>query len=243
MNNGIVLLKALLLSTSQVNLLRHSKDRKKRRRIIGGMVGALCLYAMLVGFSAAICVGFGKFGLIQAAPTTCALTISALAFIFTLFKTNGYLFNFKEYDMLMSLPFETRTVAGCKFLYMYVKSLPWYLSISLAMLVGYGIYARPPVLVYPAWLALSLFLPVIPMLVASFLGFLIARLSAGFRKTNIVQTILTFAFVLACFGLRFVLEDMFRDDKVQVTLMAASRLGSPPRSPDTACRTACCWSG
>ena len=224
MNNGIVLLKALLLSTSQVNLLRHSKDRKKRRRIIGGMVGALCLYAMLVGFSAAICVGFGKFGLIQAAPTTCALTISALAFIFTLFKTNGYLFNFKEYDMLMSLPFETRTVAGCKFLYMYVKSLPWYLSISLAMLVGYGIYARPPVLVYPAWLALSLFLPVIPMLVASFLGFLIARLSAGFRKTNIVQTILTFAFVLACFGLRFVLEDMFRDDKVQVTLMAASRL-------------------
>jgi ABC-type Na+ efflux pump permease subunit len=84
-----------------------------------------------------------------------------------------------------------------------------------------------------AWLALSLFLPVIPMLVASFLGFLIARVSAGFRKTNIVQTILTFAFVLACFGLRFVLEGMFRDDKVQVSLMAASRLrGSGRREKD-----------
>ena len=46
--------------------------------------------------------------------------------------------------MLMSLPIEARTVAGCKFLYMYIKSLPWYLSISLAMLIGYGVCAAPP---------------------------------------------------------------------------------------------------
>jgi ABC-2 type transport system permease protein len=146
--------------------------------------------------------------MIDAAPVMCALIISVLAFIFTLFKTNGYLFNFREYDMLMSLPFEARTIAGCKLLYMYIKSLPWYLTIAVSMMIGYGIFARPSWTSWPVWMILSLLLPVIPMLCASFLGFLIARISAGFRKTNIVQTVLTLVFIVFCFSLRFIVEDV-----------------------------------
>ena len=224
MNNGMVLLKALLLSTSQRNIYRHTKDKKKRRRIVGNAIGVAWLYAVIVAFSIAMCVGYGKFGLIRAAPTLCALMISALAFVFTLFRTNGYLFNFREYDMLMSLPFESRTVAACRFLYMYVRNLPWYLSVSLATLVGYGIYARPPVAAYPVWLALSLFLPILPMLAAAFLGFLIARISAGFRRTGLVQTVLTMALVILCFSLRFILEDVFRNNRVQAVLRTVSAL-------------------
>ena len=126
--------------------------------------------------------------------------------------------------MLMALPFEARTVAACKFLYMYVKSLPWYLSISFAMLIGYGYFARPAVFVYPLWIILSFFLPVIPMLIAAFLGFLIAKISAGFKKTNIIQTVLTFIFVVFCFSLRFIIEGIFRNDEVQATLEKMSEI-------------------
>lgn len=222
MNKGILLLRTLLLSTSQRNVYRHTTDKKKRGRIVGSTVAAVFMYLMLMAFCVLMCIGYGTMGLIDAAPVLCALTVSLLAFLFTFFKTNGYLFNFREYDMLMSLPFETRTVAACKFLYMYVKSLPWYLSIAIAMLIGYGVYARPSALVYPLWLVLSFFLPVIPMLAAAFLGFLIARISAGFRKTNLVQTVLIMVFVIFCFALRFLLEDMFRNGKVEATLEAAS---------------------
>ncbi len=222
MNKGVLLLRTLLLSTSDRNIYRHTTDKKKRGRIVGSTVGAVLLYLMLMAYSVAMCIGYGKMGIIDSAPVLCALTVSALALVFTFFKTNGYLFNFREYDMLMSLPFETRTVAACKFLYMYVKSLPWYLSISLAMMIGYGIYARPPIAVYPLWLVLSFFLPVVPMLAAAFLGFLIARVSAGFRKTNLVQTVLIMLVVILCFALRFLLEDMFRNNKVEATLEAAS---------------------
>lgn len=222
LNNEILLLKTLLLSSSLRNIYRHCRDEKKRKKIIWSYVGMVILYAMLIGYSIAMCIGYGKFGIINAAPVLCALIISMLAFIFTLFKTNGYLFNFREYDMLMALPFEAKTVAACKFLYMYVKSLPWYLSISLAMMTGYGIFARPSVFIYPLWIILTLFLPVIPMLAASFIGFLIARISAGFRKTNIVQTVLMMIFVLFSFSLRFIIEDLFRNDKVETTLESIS---------------------
>ena len=222
MNKDILLLKTLLLSTSGRNIYQHTTDKKKKRKVIAGIIGMVFLYAMIIGYSIMMCIGYGEYGIIGSAPAMCALIISSLAFFFTFLKTNGYLFNFREYDMLMSLPFEVKTVAACKFLYMYVKSLPWYVSISVAMLIGYAIYVRPSVIVYPVWMILSLFLPIIPMLAAAFLGFIIARISAGFRKTNAVQTILTFIFIIFCFSLRYIIEALIENDKVGSTLESIS---------------------
>ncbi len=219
-----LLLRTLLLSTSQINQYRHTKDPKRRRRVVVNLVGLAVLYAMFLGYGIVTCVGYGELGIIDAVPVLTALALSLLAFVTTLFKTNGYLFNFKEYDLLVSLPFETRTVAGCKFLYMYVKSLPWNLSISLAMLIGYGWYARPGVLVYPLWIVLTLFVPIIPMLVASFAGFLVARVSVGFKKTNIVQTVLTLAFVMLCMSSSYIAGYFFKDDEVFTMLRQVHEL-------------------
>ena len=224
--NSIILLKTLLLSTSQINIYKHTDDAKKRKRIVASTIGAIVLYGMLMVYSVSICIGYGQNGIIESAPVMCALVISLLGFVFTLLKTNGYLFNFREYDMLMSLPFEVRTVAACKFLYMYIKSLPWHLSISFAMMVGYGIYAHPKAVAYPLWIILTFILPIIPMLASAFIGFLIARVSAGFRKTNIVQTVLTFIFVIFCFALRYIIDDMFKENKVAQTLSGISDMST-----------------
>ena len=223
-NNSILLLKTLLLSTSQRNIYKHTTDQKKKRRIVGNTIGVMILYAMIMGYCISMCIGYGTYGLIDAAPVMSALLISALAFIFTFLKTNGYLFHFREYDMLMSLPFEVKSVCACKFLYMYVNSLPWYLSISVSMMAAYGYYVHPAVFVYPVWLILSLFLPLIPMLLAAFLGFLIARISAGFKKKNLIQTIFTFIFILFFFFIRFIIEDVFKNDQVKTTLDITARM-------------------
>ena len=222
MKNNIILLKTLLLSTSRINLLKHTNDPKKSKQARGGIIGVIVIFAMIMFYMVSLCIGYGQYGIIDSVPVMCALTISSIAFFFTVFKTNGYLFNFKEYDMLMSLPLETKTVAACKFIYMYIKSLPWYISISVAMLGGYAYFAKPNILVYPVWIILSLLLPIIPMLLAAFIGFLIARISTGFKKTNIVQIVLTFIFVILCFFSRFFIENMFRDDKVEQTLSGIS---------------------
>ena len=222
MNKSLVLLKTLLLSTSQWNIYKNCKDKKKRGRVVGNAIGMGVLYLMLMGYSIAQCVGYGMMGLESSIPVMCALVISALAFFLTFFKTNGYLFNFKEYDMLMSLPYQPKDIAACKFLYMYINSLPWYLSVSLAMMIGYGIYASASVGVYPIWIILTLFLPIIPMLGASFLGFLIAKLGSGFKNKTLIQTVLTFLFIMLCFASRFFLEDMFRNNKTKEVLTSVS---------------------
>ena len=223
MNSTILLLRTLLLSTSQLNIYRHTNDKAKRRRIVGMAIGYSLLYATLLAYGIVACVGYGSLGVADVIPVLCALSMSVLTFALTLFKSNGYLFGFREYDLLMSLPFPTRTVAACKFLYMYVKSLPWCATISVSMMIGYGLYAHPAVVTYLIWLLLSSLLPIIPMLAASFLGFLFAKVSARFRKAHIIQTVLTFAFIIFCFSLRFVIEGLIGNGEVEQTLETASK--------------------
>ena len=214
-NKLILLFKTLLLSTSSVNIYKHSQDKKKRGRIIGGYIGMFWLYLILIGYCVFTAIGFGYMGLEAMIPAMAAIMICLMAFFFTMLKAGSYLFGFREYDMLMALPFSEKDIVASKFLYMYMKDVPWNMSIAVAMMIGYGLTAHPAWYVYPLWILLSVFLPVIPMLVASFVGYLIARIGTNFRHWKVVQTILTFAFVLLMFSTRFIIEKVFRDNKVE----------------------------
>ena len=217
-NKDVILLKALLNSTSQRNIFRNCHDKKKRGKVIGNLIGFGVLHVMFIVYSAAATIGFGFLGVINEAPVLCAIIISALAFIITLFRTNGYLFAFKEYDMLMSLPFEVKSVVACKFLYMYFRFLPWYADISLPIMVVYGIFKKPAIAVYLLWLVLSLLLPIIPMLIASFFGFFITKISSGFKKKNIVQTILMFVLIIFAFSSQYIIDSFFDSENLEAAL-------------------------
>lgn len=213
-SKNLLLLRTLLTSSSMWNIRKYSRDGKKRGRILGGAIGFAMIFLMLVVYSFFGCFGLYALGLIEVVPVMAALTVSTIAFVFTFIKTNGYLLNFKEYDMLMALPFAPKDVAACRFEYMYLKTLPWFLSVSLPMMVGYGVFAKPFWIAYPIWIILGFFVPVIPMLAASLLGFLIAKVSSGFKKKNLVQTLFTVIFVILAFSLRYIIEAIIRKNQV-----------------------------
>lgn len=210
-SNRNVLLKNLLLATSSRNILKYEKDKSKRSKIIAGYIGFSILYLLLVAYCIAITIGYGEVGLTSAIPVMCAIVLGLLEFVFTIFKTNGYLFAFKEYDMLISMPFTIKKVVSSKFLYMYVKNLPWTASISLSMLIGYAYYTHPGILTYIFWIVLSAMLPIIPMVLAAAVGSLIAGIGSGFRHKNIIQTVLSFIFIIFCFSSRYIFESFAKD--------------------------------
>ena len=179
--------------------------------MIGNLIGYSMLYLMVMAYCVLSAIGLGSVGLIEYMPLLNVVTISSISLIFTFIKSNSYLFGFREYDMIVSLPFSIKTVVGDKFLYMYIKSLPWYISISLSMLIGYGIYAHPAIWVYPVWIILSFVVPLIPMLVASLFGFFFAKISSYFKHWKIVQIVLIFAVMFLAFFSRFFIEDMIKE--------------------------------
>ncbi len=217
-NKTVLLVKTLLLSTSGRNILKYSQDKKKRNQIIGGYVGFGILYVMLAVYSALMSVGYGLYGFAEAIPTLCSLAVAIVAFLFTVLKVNGYLFNFREYELLMAMPFSTKTIAAARFLYMYLKSLPWYACITIPMLVGYGYFARPSVLSCLIWVVFALLLPIIPMVVATLLGSLIAKAGSGVKNKKMIQIVLTFALIILCLCLNFILNAVFKTDDIEVIL-------------------------
>lgn len=210
-NKTGLLLRAMLTSTSGWNVLRYSKDKKRKNQVIGSYVGFAVIFLMLLFLAGANAVGYGMIGLAEAIPELCALALSAVAFLFTLLKSNGYLFGFKEYDMLIAMPFEVKTVVACKFLYMYIKNLIWYIPVSISMLVGYMIYTDASVLKAILWIVLSLIIPIIPTIIASAIGVLIVRIGVSFKYKKAIQMILTFAFILVCMCSRFIIEAIFKN--------------------------------
>ena len=217
-NRTLLLLKTLNRSTSSLNILKTSDDKKKKSKIIGSYVGFGIVYLMVMVYAILISIGYAELGIADKLPLMSGLIICTLAFILTLFKAGSYLFGFREYEMLMALPFSEKTIVSAKFLYMYLKSLPLNMSISVAMLVGYSIFKSPAIYVYPLWLVLSAILPIIPMLVASFCGFLIAKIGTSFKHWKAVQTILTLVFVIFCFSLRFIIEKIVRSGGVSTAV-------------------------
>lgn len=215
----MLLLRMLLLSTSRINRIRKSSDKKVKRKTISYIVGMGFVFLVMMFWVGATSVFFGYVGMAKSIPVVCSAMLSILAVVLTLFKSNGYLFNFKEYDMLMSLPFSPKSIAADKFLYMYITSLPWDLCISLAMMAVYGYYEKPGFAMYPVWIILTLFVPVIPTVLASFIGFLIAKISSRFKKKrNIVQTIVSFAFILLCFSFQFIVEAVMKNSNTKVVM-------------------------
>ncbi|MBO7634229.1 MAG: hypothetical protein J6S72_07595 [Lachnospiraceae bacterium] len=218
MNKQPLLLKTMLASTSSINILRYSDDKKKRSLAIGNIIGLIILVPILGGLIGAQCYGMAYFGMSDVIPALCAVIITAISFLFTLLKAHGLLFGYREYDMLMAMPFPVKTIVSCRFLYMYIKNLFWTLTVSAASLIGYAIVVKPGPAVYILWILLSLLLPVIPMAAAVGISALIGGIGSGFKHKNLVLSILVFILVIPLFFLRFFIDNVIRNDQVEMVL-------------------------
>lgn len=205
-NEYIVLIKALLKSTSGINILKYGHDKKKKNRVIGTLVAKIILYILLALLGLFVSWGAGVVGLYSAVPRVFSIMIFMLSFMFTLLKSNSYLFGFKEYDMLLSMPFSERMVVFSKLFYMYIKNMPLVLVASISMLTGYIIFAKAGVVSVVFWIVLTFVMPIIPMVIASLLGSIVVRIGTHFKLKTIVQTILLLILMVISFSLNYIIE-------------------------------------
>ncbi|MBN2540141.1 MAG: hypothetical protein JXB08_01305 [Bacilli bacterium] len=121
---------------------------------------------------------------------------TVLSVMFVLFRANGYLFNYKDYQILQPLPIPSRTVISAKIVVMMVFI---YLSVFIfiaPIAFSYFYHGGFNVLGLLFFLIGTLTIPIIPLVVFSFVSLLIARLTAKMRHTNIINIVLLFVVFL-----------------------------------------------
>ena len=185
------LAKIKLISQLGINGLRYEKDKKKILTKILILLSILITIAIFVFYSGFMAYQYIEIGLGNVIPVLSLVCVSVITIIYTMLISNGELFAFKDYDLLMSLPISTKTVVASRFLNIYIWNTFFSFVVMLPMGVIYCIYMDPPVIVYFIWLITLFLATLVPTTIGAFLGAIVTAVASRFKNSNVVMILLT----------------------------------------------------
>ena len=164
----ILLLKIQLLGLFGINKTLHADPAKAKRTLALAalVVAAVVLFAS--AYSAGVAQGLVQIGLAEAVPLVAVLVGAIAGAVAAVLKTNGVLFGFKDYDLVMSLPVPTSSVVLSRIASLYAMSL---LFGVLVMVPAFAVYASAAGVsaVGVACMALSIVLALVVVVLVYFL--------------------------------------------------------------------------
>lgn len=185
------------------NEARYGKDRAKRKRMLGMGIVYLLVILVFWAYLALAAGGLLYLGIGEIIPCSLYLLASLVILCFSFFKAANVIFQKETYEMLISLPVSRSSIVLSRFLTMYVTGFLLGLAVVFPGSVMYGIFLKPSLGFYAGTFLGTLFLPAIPLTLATALGSVIFAVSAGMRHKNLVSITLTIVFVVAVLGLSF----------------------------------------
>lgn len=221
-HKSILLLKTMIAASSNLHIVKYSKDPSKVKNARSAIIGNVVLAVLLAGLVGAFSYGMTFFVSASMVPALVATIITFLSLVLPIFKSNGYLYDYPEYDSLMSMPFPVRTVVADRFLLMYLKDLPWNALLSISALVGSCLASMAEAWTILSWIILTPLIPLLPTVIVSLLGAFITGIGSNFRHKKLIQTFLTFVLFIPLIFSRFIIDYLIRNDKVQAIMTKSS---------------------
>ena len=203
-----LLLKTQYLNTNLLNRIRHEEDKKHRDKDIGMCVAYGILIFMLLGYSFGMAFAYGILGMARMIPSLSLTATAVMSLVFTFLKSNSVMFAYRDYDMLMSLPFTTKEIIASKFLYMLIGNVLFGLGIMLPMGAAYLIFTKGSMMEAVVWFLFAVFAPLLPMTLATLLGACIVRVGMKQRSRVFLQTAVTMVFIIGVMIFSFRLQTM-----------------------------------
>ena len=120
-----------------------------------------------------------------------------------IYKSSNLLFNCKDDNLLLSLPIKKTTVLFLRVFKFYMFELLYNSLFLLPAMVVYAKYMEPNSIYYIiSFIGLLLF-PIVPILISCFIGTFITYVASKFKGKNIVQTLISFIFLLGIIYVSF----------------------------------------
>lgn len=191
------------------DVLSIGAGKKRSSKVI---YGGVTLFALVIGgvsFFYSLTIGFGLklYDSIDLLPSLMMAATCIVILLTTTFQVKGTIFGFKDYDMVMSLPISTAGIVASRIIILYAVNSIFVAVIILPMMIAYGILANPNPLFYLYGIVAIFILPLVPIILASFLGTLIAYIASRFRFSNLLNIIFTLGIIIAFVGSSFTIKD------------------------------------
>ena len=138
MKSFILLLKIQLLGLFGINKALHANAAKAKRTLALAALVVVAVVAVAVTYSVGVAEGMAQLGMVEAIPLVAVLVGAVAGAVAAFLKTNGVLFAFKDYDLVMSLPVPTLSVVLSRIASLYAMSVVFGL---LVMVPAFAVYA------------------------------------------------------------------------------------------------------
>lgn len=197
MANVILLLKLHLMNSFGINKAFHSKSKPKF--VLMCLLGVLLVAAVLaVSFSYSFIITSGiPQEEIYIVPCMMMCVSSIIVLFTTIYKSGTLLFGFADYDMIVSMPIKIRQVVAARVLILYFMNIAFSLVIMVPAGVVYALFTYTESLFWLYYVIAILFVPVVPIIIATIIGAIVAAVASRFRKKNAITTIMLFVVFIA----------------------------------------------
>lgn len=199
-----------LLLLTKINLLSifTSKDAKKKSR---GQLLLLVAYGyivfMMYTLSKMMLEGYIALNVPHLILAQFMLMTTLMIMFTNIYKVGGTLFNFKDYDLLMSLPIKRSTVIISKIIMLYMMSFIFTILFMIPAFIAYVTAIDVSVIFYIKFFVTLFVIPIVPLVISSIIGTIITGISSRFNKKNIVNYIVTIAFFIGIMYVSFSMEN------------------------------------
>lgn len=184
-----------------INFHNNSKFKSERRKktLKGLIIGIIIIYILFYVYFIANSL-MPSFVLINKPLYLLALLFSICSlyiFFANLFKIKNILFDFKDYDLLMSLPIKRSMIIISKMVSLYITNLLCTLIIMIPGYIAYIRYASLPN--HFLFFLLLLAIPIVPILASSVFGIIVSWLTSFFKNKKIGSYIVYLSIIILVF--------------------------------------------
>lgn len=190
-----ILTKAQLGNFFNINVVRHSKDKKKKAGIIALMAVWVLLIAMIWFYIGLLAYGYAQIGLGEIVPMYLVAISGIVILMFGILKAGSIIFQKNSYEMLCSLPVSQTAIVVSRFLSMYLGNFLLAVVVMLPGMAVYGYLLRPGISFYLIGLVGMIFIPLLPMTLATLIGAVVTAVASRMKHKSLVNTVLTLGFV------------------------------------------------
>ncbi|MBR2067821.1 MAG: hypothetical protein IJ875_06145 [Solobacterium sp.] len=194
----------LLTKTQLINQLLKTNSKKKSKLKIGSVAfTGIVLFGLSIYYYFIFMDAFGASVGKEVVPYLIALMSFFMTFIFGISSSQGMLFGFNDADFLRSLPIQEKNIVLSKALVFSLLEYFYSALLLLPAMIVFGIQNAMPFTYYVFVIIGYISFPILPMLVASFLGIFVKYISAGKKYANLIQNLGTIVFIGVIYFISF----------------------------------------
>lgn len=204
MNNTFLLIKSNIINSWGINKVLKSKSTGEK--VKAGLMGLVIIYAICAVTFTMFLLSYQlgnileKMNLLELLISSSILQTTLFALFMSVYKIPGYLYTFKDYDMLMALPLKPSAILTSKMIFVYLSNLGVAIVVGIPPLVVYGLKTSAGLLYYIFVAISSFFIPLIPIAIGAVFAYFLGRISSKFRSTNVFLLVGSLVLFLAIMG-------------------------------------------